>query len=152
MRTDRSSARSLAAVYAALIVYATLHPFAGWRWPPGVQWSEHADEALRNQIVETTRIGLSDLEDSGIDWLAFAADETIKLLDKKIAEIKQLEKEKENLIRKERIPKENQRKEKLRARNAGYVENRTPPKTAGTMERPRVLHQRRVEKAAKHQL
>lgn len=49
----------------------------------GVQWSEHADEALRNQIVETTRIGLSDLEDSGIDWLAFAADETIKLLDKK---------------------------------------------------------------------
>ena len=44
----------------------------------GVQWSEHADEALRNQIVETTRIGLSDLEDSGIDWLAFAADETIR--------------------------------------------------------------------------
>jgi VanZ family protein len=40
MNTDRSSARSLAAVYAALIVYATLHPFAGWRWPPGVQWSE----------------------------------------------------------------------------------------------------------------
>ncbi len=49
----------------------------------GVQWSEHADEALRNQIVETIRVGLSDLEDSGIDWQAFAADESVKLLEKK---------------------------------------------------------------------
>lgn len=49
----------------------------------GVQWSEHADEALRNQIVETHRIGLSDLEDSGIDWQAFAATQSVKLLDKK---------------------------------------------------------------------
>jgi VanZ family protein len=38
----RSSARSLAAVYAVLVVYATLHPFDGWRWPPGVQWAELA--------------------------------------------------------------------------------------------------------------
>lgn len=49
----------------------------------GVPWSEHADEALRDQIVETIRIGLSDIEDSGIDWQAFAATETVKLLDKK---------------------------------------------------------------------
>ena len=49
----------------------------------GVQWSEHADEALRNQIVETHRMGLSDLEDSGIDWQAFATTQTVKLLDKK---------------------------------------------------------------------
>ena len=49
----------------------------------GVQWSEHAEEALRNQIVETIRIGLSDLEDSGIDWQAFAATQSVKLLDKK---------------------------------------------------------------------
>lgn len=49
----------------------------------GVQWSEHADEALRDQIVETIRIGLSDLEDSGIDWQAFATTQTVKLLDKK---------------------------------------------------------------------
>ena len=49
----------------------------------GVQWSEHADEALRNQIVETIRIGLSDLDDSGIDWLAFAATDSVKLLEKK---------------------------------------------------------------------
>jgi len=40
MHSDRSSARSLALVYAALVVYATLHPFAGWRWPPGVGWTE----------------------------------------------------------------------------------------------------------------
>jgi VanZ family protein len=31
----RSSATPLAAVYAALVVYASLFPFAGWRWPPG---------------------------------------------------------------------------------------------------------------------
>lgn len=46
----------------------------------GVQWSEHAEEALRDQIVETTRVGLSDLEDSGVDWGAFAANETVKLV------------------------------------------------------------------------
>lgn len=49
----------------------------------GVQWSEHAEEALRDQIVETTRVGLSDLEDSGVDWDAFAANETIKLVARK---------------------------------------------------------------------
>ena len=31
----RSSATPLAAVYAALVVYASLFPFTGWRWPPG---------------------------------------------------------------------------------------------------------------------
>ena len=31
----RSSATPLAAVYAALVVYASLFPFEGWRWPPG---------------------------------------------------------------------------------------------------------------------
>jgi VanZ family protein len=35
MRTPRSSAWWLAALYAALIVYASLYPFSGWRWPPG---------------------------------------------------------------------------------------------------------------------
>ena len=49
----------------------------------GVPWSEHADEALRDQIVETTRVGLSDLEDSGIDWQAFADSQTVKLITKK---------------------------------------------------------------------
>ncbi len=31
----RSSATPLALVYAALVLYASLYPFAGWRWPPG---------------------------------------------------------------------------------------------------------------------
>ncbi len=31
----RSSATPLAWAYALLVVYASLYPFAGWRWPPG---------------------------------------------------------------------------------------------------------------------
>ena len=31
----RSSATPLAGVYAALVIYASLFPFMGWRWPPG---------------------------------------------------------------------------------------------------------------------
>lgn len=49
----------------------------------GVQWSEHAEEALRDQIVDARRVGLSDLEDSGIDWEAFGKTGKAKLLDKK---------------------------------------------------------------------
>lgn len=49
----------------------------------GVQWSEHAEEALRNQIVETIRVGLSDLEDSGIDWEAFANTAEASLVRRK---------------------------------------------------------------------
>ena len=33
---QRSSAAPLALVYAALLVYASLYPFSGWRWPPGI--------------------------------------------------------------------------------------------------------------------
>jgi VanZ family protein len=33
---QRSSAGPLALVYAALVLYASLYPFTGWRWPPGV--------------------------------------------------------------------------------------------------------------------
>ena len=32
---QRSSAAPLAAVYAALVLYASWYPFTGWRWPPG---------------------------------------------------------------------------------------------------------------------
>jgi VanZ family protein len=32
---QRSSAAPLAGVYAALVLYASLYPFTGWRWPPG---------------------------------------------------------------------------------------------------------------------
>ncbi len=31
----RSSAVPLAAAYALLVLYASLYPFSGWRWPPG---------------------------------------------------------------------------------------------------------------------
>jgi len=31
----RSSASPLALAYAALVLYASLYPFTGWRWPPG---------------------------------------------------------------------------------------------------------------------
>lgn len=33
--SHRSSALPLAAAYAALVLYASLFPFSGWRWPPG---------------------------------------------------------------------------------------------------------------------
>lgn len=49
----------------------------------GVQWGEHADEALRGQNTEAIRIGLNDLENSGIDWQEFTANQSVKLLDKK---------------------------------------------------------------------
>jgi len=47
----RSSAGPLAAAYALLIVYASLYPFTGWRWPPGMElpqllalpWSRYHD-------------------------------------------------------------------------------------------------------------
>ncbi|MBA4178396.1 MAG: teicoplanin resistance protein VanZ [Leptothrix sp. (in: Bacteria)] len=32
---QRSSATPLALAYAALVLYASLYPFSGWRWPPG---------------------------------------------------------------------------------------------------------------------
>ena len=35
----RSSATPLTLAYAALVLYASLYPFSGWRWPPGQQLS-----------------------------------------------------------------------------------------------------------------
>lgn len=46
-------------------------------------WSEHAENALQDQIVPTSRIGLSDLEESGIDWDTFAKTGEAKLEPKK---------------------------------------------------------------------
>lgn len=40
MLRQRSTALPLAAVYALLVVYASLYPFEGWRWPAGASWSE----------------------------------------------------------------------------------------------------------------
>jgi VanZ family protein len=36
----RSSASALAWAYAGLIVYASLYPFSGWRWPTGQDWTQ----------------------------------------------------------------------------------------------------------------
>ena len=35
-----SSAGPLALAYVALLVYASLYPFEGWRWPPGAAWHD----------------------------------------------------------------------------------------------------------------
>lgn len=40
MSPYRSSAWPLAVVWTALIVYASLHPFTGWTWPPRLGWSD----------------------------------------------------------------------------------------------------------------
>ena len=40
MLRQRSTALPLALVYAVLVVYASLYPFTGWRWPAGASWSE----------------------------------------------------------------------------------------------------------------
>ncbi len=44
----RSSATPLALAYAALVLYASLFPFAGWRWPPG-------QDFLALAVLPTTR-------------------------------------------------------------------------------------------------
>lgn len=40
MRPQRSLAGLLAGIYLLLLVYASLYPFEGWRWPAGAQPSE----------------------------------------------------------------------------------------------------------------
>ncbi len=47
------------------------------------EWSEHAEDALRGQTIEVNRIGLSDLEQSPIDWSQYAKDQKVVLQDKK---------------------------------------------------------------------
>lgn len=39
MVSKRSSAVPLTLLFAALVVYASLYPFAGWRWPAGPIWA-----------------------------------------------------------------------------------------------------------------
>ena len=56
MRASRTLAGPLSAVYLVLVAYASLYPFAGWRWPPGhklqdlmalpwLPWAGHFDDA-----------------------------------------------------------------------------------------------------------
>lgn len=49
----------------------------------GVNWTDNAEATLRDQQMETLRVSLTDLEDSGIDWGAFADTGTVRLHEKK---------------------------------------------------------------------
>lgn len=49
----------------------------------GVPWSTHAESALEGQSIDTRRIGLSDIEDSGIDWKAFSETEKVQFAARK---------------------------------------------------------------------
>ena len=40
MHGRRSTANALALAYAALVVYASLYPFEGWRWPRDASWHD----------------------------------------------------------------------------------------------------------------
>ena len=46
-------------------------------------WSEHAEAALMGQKIETRRIGLSELENSPIDWSTYSPHAAVKLNAKK---------------------------------------------------------------------
>ena len=46
-------------------------------------WSKHAEDALDNQNPPVTRIGLSDLAESPIDWNIYFKDQKVVLSDKK---------------------------------------------------------------------
>lgn len=48
-------------------------------------WNRHAEDALRGQQVPVTRIGLSDLENSPVDWKRFSPEtpEVIELAERK---------------------------------------------------------------------
>lgn len=67
MAARRSTATMLAWVYAALVVYASLYPFDGWRWPgdagwrgqltlPWIPWGDHFD--LWSNLVGYMPFGL----------------------------------------------------------------------------------------------
>lgn len=48
----------------------------------GAPWSEHAAEALVGQTIPCNRMGLADLEESGIDWGAFAKSGEVHVIKK----------------------------------------------------------------------
>ena len=63
----RSSASPLALAYAALLLYASLYPFSGWRWPPG-----QSIEALA--LLPWTRwLGAFDLTSNVLGYLPLGA-------------------------------------------------------------------------------
>jgi predicted helicase len=57
------------------------------------EWGKNAKEAIINQTIPCTRIGLNEIEYSGIDWGQYSNSngETVKFLDKKTPRTHQLE-------------------------------------------------------------
>ena len=49
----------------------------------GVNWTDNAEATLRDQQMETLRVSLTDLEDSGIDWGTFTDTGNVHLHEKK---------------------------------------------------------------------
>lgn len=49
----------------------------------GANWTDNAETTLRDQQMETLRVGLTDLDDSGIDWGAFIGTGKVRLHEKK---------------------------------------------------------------------
>ena len=47
------------------------------------KWSEHAEDALKGQGIETQRIGLAELENSPIDWSVYATNKIVRIKAKK---------------------------------------------------------------------
>ncbi|MFC4173599.1 DEAD/DEAH box helicase [Microvirga sp. GCM10011540] len=47
------------------------------------EWSEHAENALKDQHIETLRIGLTDLSESPIDWGVYRREQKVVLAPKK---------------------------------------------------------------------
>jgi len=46
-------------------------------------WSEHAENALNGQAIDTQRIGLAELENSPIDWSVYVSNKSVKLKARK---------------------------------------------------------------------
>lgn len=57
----------------------------------GGEWGVNAREAIHDQTIPVTRIGLNEIEYSGIDWDLFARTQTVQLLPKKSPRPHQLE-------------------------------------------------------------
>ncbi len=66
-RRHRSSATPLALAYVALVIYASLYPFEGWRWPPG---QRPADLAA---LPWTHWYGAFDVESNLLGYLPLGA-------------------------------------------------------------------------------
>ena len=71
MKRRQSFASWLLLAYALLALYASLYPFAPWRWPPGLEWPwlpPWPKRLLRFDVVISNIVGYMPL-----GFLAYAA-------------------------------------------------------------------------------